>query len=154
MQTVKRLFVIMLVSISIVSCSKDDDTNDNIVARKGLPLAGDQEVPVRTTTASGTLDVSYDKTTRMLTYTVNWNGLSTNPTGSHIHGSAARGVNAGIKHDFFSLIPKTMSGTFTNSFMVDGVAIKEDSLLNGFYYMNFHTTTYPGGEIRGQIEFK
>ena len=47
-----------------------------------------------------------------------------------------------------------MSGTFTNSFMVDGVAVKEDSLLNGYYYMNFHTTTYPGGEIRGQIEFK
>ena len=144
----------MLVSMAIVSCSKDDDENTNIVARKGIPLSGDQEVPVRTTTASGTVDISYDKSTRMLTYTVNWSGLSTNPTGSHIHGSAARGVNAGIKHDFFSLVPKTMSGTFSNSFMVDGVAIKEDSLLNGFYYMNFHTTTYPGGEIRGQLEFK
>lgn len=144
----------MAIGMAIVSCSKSDDTNDNIVSRKGIPLSGDQEVPVRTTTASGTLDVSYDKTTRMLSYTVNWNGLSTIPTGSHIHGSAARGVNAGIKHDFFSLIPKTQSGTFTNSFMVDGVAVKEDSLLNGFYYMNFHTTTYPGGEIRGQIEFK
>ena len=151
----KRLFVIMLVSISIVSCSKDDeDQNTNIVARKGIPLSGDQEVPVRATTASGTVDISYDKTTRMLSYTVNWSGLSTIPTGSHIHGSAARGVNAGVKHDFFPLIPRTMSGTFTNSFMVDGVAIKEDSLLNGFYYMNLHTTTWPGGEIRGQLEFK
>src|SRR6188474_516686 len=104
MQTIKRLFVIMLVSIAIVSCSKDDDDeNTNIVARKGIPLSGDQEVPVRATTASGTVDISYDKTTRMLSYTVTWNGLSTIPTGSHIHGSAIRGVNAGVKHDFFPL---------------------------------------------------
>jgi hypothetical protein len=38
--------------------------------------------------------------------------------------------------------------------VVDGVRIKEDSLLMGFYYVNIHSATFPGGEIRGQIEFK
>lgn len=37
--------------------------------------------------------------------------------------------------------------------MVDGSAIKEDSLMAGMYYFNIHTAKYPGGEIRGQIEF-
>jgi hypothetical protein len=37
---------------------------------------------------------------------------------------------------------------------VDGVAVREEDLLNGMYYINIHTATYPGGEIRGQIVFQ
>lgn len=133
------------------ACQKKDE---GVVTKKALPLSGAQEVPVKTTEASGKVDVSYNKSNHMLTYTVSWSMLTGTPTGSHIHGTAPRGVNAGIKHDFFSLFPKTTSGTFTNSVLIDGVAIKEDSLLNGFYYMNIHTAMNPGGEIRGQLEFK
>lgn len=136
------------------SCDKDDDnTNNNIVKRSGLALSGNQEVPVRSTNANGTMDISYDKTTKLLSFTVNWQNLTTTPTGSHIHGTAARGANAGIKYDFFSALPKTTSGTYSGSVAVDGNLIKEDSLLNGFYYMNLHSTTFPEGEIRGQLEF-
>jgi len=68
-------------------------------------------------------------------------------------GEAPQGVNAAIKHDFTSLLPKAISGTFSNSVLVDEVAIKEAGLLAGLYYVNIHTPTFPGGEIRGQIEF-
>ena len=89
----------------------------------------------------------------MLDFTITWHNLTGIPTGAHIHGTAPRGVNAGVKVDYFSLIPKTVSGTFTHSVLVDEIAVKSDSLLAGFYYFNFHTPKFPGGEIRGQIEF-
>jgi len=140
-------------SLFFVACDNDDDKNENIVSKSGLPMSGAQEVPARSTPAAGTFDVSYNKDNKVLNYTVNWSALTANPTGAHIHGTSTRVANAGIKHDFFSSIPKTASGTYSGSVTVDGMAIKEDSLLSGFYYFNFHTTTFPGGEIRGQIEF-
>ncbi len=161
MKTFNRTF--LLCSIACVaflsSCDEFSDLLDqvnkhNTVSKKGLSIDGAQEVPPRDTPARGTMDVSYDKGTKMLTYSIRWEKLTANPIGSHIHGTAPRGKNAGIKHDFTSLLPKSTSGSFTNSVKVDGVAIKEDSLLSGFYYINIHTPTYPGGEIRGQIEFK
>ncbi|NEU07576.1 CHRD domain-containing protein [Flavihumibacter sp. R14] len=129
-------------------------TKPEIVSRKGALLEGAQEVPAKNTGACGTFDVSYNKTNKVLTYTINWTGLSGIPTGAHIHGEAARGVNAPIKHDFFALIPKVITGSFTNWVVVDEVALKEPALLDGLYYFNMHTPLNPGGEIRGQIEFK
>ncbi|HMF71533.1 MAG TPA: CHRD domain-containing protein [Flavitalea sp.] len=150
------LIVASLFISSLSSCDKDDDKpdNTNIVKKTGLAVTGAQEVPAKTSPASGTLDVTYDKTTKMLSFTVNWQSLTGNPTGAHIHGTAAKGSNAGIKYDFYSIFPGTTSGTFSNTVVVDGTKLKEDSLLLGFYYVNIHTPTNPGGEIRGQIEFQ
>jgi len=116
-----------------------------------LPLSGLQEVPQRETRGSGNMKITYNKCTKELTYEVSWKNLSGNIQGSHIHGTAAKGVNAGVKHDFTALISKTTAGDFTNTIKIDGIAIKEDSLLKGFYYFNLHTPKFPGGEIRGQI---
>ncbi len=146
------LLMVTICAVSITACDKDDD-NDNIVSRSGLQLSGAQEVPAKTVTATGTVDVSYDKMSKILSYTVKWEGLSGTPTGAHIHGVAARGSNAGVKHDFFPQFPKTVNGMFSNTVMVDGTQLKEDSLLLGYYYVNIHTALNPGGEIRGQIEF-
>lgn len=162
MKTLKpaTLFFAVALFALFSSCEKvciwsdcDDNEEKNIISKTGLPLSGSQEVPVRNTPASGTMNVSYNKITHILTYKITWDSLTANPVGSHIHGTAPKGVNAGIKHDFTALLPKTTSGSFTNSVVVDNMAIKEDSLLTGFYYINIHTPTYPGGEIRGQIEF-
>lgn len=142
------------------SCTKENESlmvqtaADEVISKKGLRLEGSQEVPAKNTGASGSMDVSYNKTTKVLTYTIAWSSLSGNPVGAHIHGEAPRGVNASVKHDFTQLIPKSMTGTFTNTVVVDEIAIKEKELLMGLYYLNIHTPNNPGGEIRGQIEFK
>jgi hypothetical protein len=155
-----KTFLFMVLAASIASSCHKVDLKDLLgkpeekeLTKKGLVLSGAQEVPVRTTGASGSMSVSYVKKTKMLYYTISWTGLTGNPIGSHIHGEAPRGVNAGIKHDFTPQLPKTTSGNFTNSVLVDEVAIKEEGLLNGLYYINIHTPLFPGGEIRGQIEF-
>ena len=98
------------------------------------------------------MNVSYDKTTKMLTLAVTWTGLSGDPVGAHIHGTAAKGQNAGVVVDLHDKVTAT-AGNFNHTLAVDGQAIKEDSLLLGYYYFNIHTPANPGGEIRGQIEF-
>jgi hypothetical protein len=167
MKALKSLVVLIVLSSLLAGCEKwkdlihkekekekEKEEERSVYSAEGLYLGGENEVPKNPSQAWSTMDVSYSKITKMLKYTVRWSGLTGNPIGSHIHGTAPKGVNAGIKHDFTALIPKTTTGTVTNSVLVDGVAIKEDSLLKGFYYINIHTPTYPGGEIRGQIELK
>lgn len=153
MKSLKRFFVLLAISSFIFTGCKKDCNDHCVKSKNGLEISPKQEVPMRESAGYGTLDVSYNKCTKVLNYKIKWSGLTGAVQGSHIHGSAARGVNAPVKHDFTSLIPKTTSGTFSNSVTVDGIAIKEDSLLKGFYYVNIHTPKYPGGEIRGQIEF-
>lgn len=148
-----RFFLVASLLVCLTTACDKDDENDDTVSRNGLVLSGAQEVPAKMGTGAGTADVSYNKSTRLLTFTLNWQSLTGAPTGSHIHGVAARGANAGVKYDFFTQLPSALSGSYSGSVMVDGTKIKEDSLLMGFYYFNIHTATNPGGEIRGQIEF-
>ncbi|MEO8584283.1 MAG: CHRD domain-containing protein [Flavitalea sp.] len=160
--------IITIVGIS--ACSNPNHTNnttttdsmgvsatpaasDNVV-KKQLDLSASQEVPANTSKGKGTADVSYDKTSHMLTYTINYSGLTGAATMAHIHGTAPKGANAGVKRDLSGFIQKADSGSFTDSVMVDGNAIKEDSLMSGFYYFNIHTAANPGGEIRTQIELQ
>ena len=128
-------------------------SSSNAMNKTGITLSASNEVPVNKSTASGTADVKYDKDSHMLTYTVNWSGLTDKPTMAHIHGTAPKGVNAGVKKDLTRVLVKETKGSFTDSVKVDGNMIKEDSLLSGFYYINIHTPKNPGGEIRGQIVF-
>jgi len=134
------------------------DTSDaaaadqSVMSKTGLPLGPDQEVPANNSTANGTADVTYNKQTGTLVYTVNYSGLTEAPTMAHIHGTAPRGTNAGVVHDLTPKLQKEVNGSFTDSVVIEG-KLKEDSLLSGFYYFNIHTPQHPGGEIRGQIEF-
>lgn len=146
------LFSSVVFSFILMACQKDCD-NQCVVKKNNLEMSSNQEVPTNKSMASGKISITYDKCSNMLKYTITWKNLSGAPVGAHIHGPASRGVNASVKHDFAALIPKTPSGTFTNEVKVDGVAIVEESLLLGMYYINIHTAQYPGGEIRGQLEF-
>jgi hypothetical protein len=119
---------------------------------KTLQLSSSQEVPANDSKGTGTADVSYNKETKMLTYKIDYTGLTGDATMAHIHGTAAKGVNAGVAHDLTPVLKKSASGSFVDSVKV-GDKIKEDSLLTGFYYFNIHTKKNPGGEIRAQIEF-
>ena len=54
-------------TIVLFACNKDD--KDNIILIKnGLPFSWAQEAPARATSATGTADVTYNKSTKMLTY--------------------------------------------------------------------------------------
>jgi CHRD domain len=152
MRGLKLLSFLAVVGLFIFSSCTNDKLTEQVLVANGLPLDGLQEVPARQTAGNGTMDIVYNKDLRTLYYTVRWNSLTGPVAQAHIHGTAPRGVNAGILQDWTSTISKTNAGTYSGSVLIDGVVFKEEDLLLGRYYVNLHTALFPGGEIRGQIE--
>jgi len=94
-------------------------------------------------------------------YTVAYQGVASAPTGLHIHGPANTANNAGIIVDLITTPPTSASGVVTGTFTATAIRsiggqppISMDSLYvllqNGSAYVNLHSSTFPGGEIRGQ----
>ena len=113
-----------------------------------VPLTGAQQVPPVQTAAAGTADLSYDPATRMLTWSVAYNGLSGPATMAHIHGPAAEGKNAPpviwlSEKGAAVANPIAGSATLTSE--------QAQQMMAGEWYINVHTQANPAGEIRGQV---
>lgn len=148
----KIWFLAIFCSLSLLSCKKNCDEHC-MSSKTGLKMSGAQEVPATSTKASGTLDVSYNKCDRTLSFRAQWKKLSDIPVAAHIHGTAPKGVNAGVVFPFSDMIPKTTSGSYETTLKIDDYNINEADLLKGMYYVNIHSANFPAGEIRAQIEF-
>ncbi|MDQ6608729.1 MAG: CHRD domain-containing protein [Bacteroidota bacterium] len=140
-----------LLFVMFSSCKKDTTTtvtvNNPIYNIRGNASAK-QEAPTNPSTATGTITGTYDKDKNLLTYTITWTGLTGNATNGHFHGPADPGVSASVIVPFTSF-PATTSGTFSGTVTLTDA--QETDFVNGLWYYNIHTATYPGGEIRGQI---
>jgi CHRD domain len=95
--------------------------------------------------ATGTAEVSYDTTSKMLTWTVTFDGLTGPSTAAHFHGPAAPGANAGVALLIGNNPTSPAKGTAT---LTDAQAA---DLMGGRWYVNIHTAANRGGEIRGQV---
>ena len=114
-------------------------------------LSGAQEVPAIATPGSGTASLAVDLNSGAVSGTVTFTGLTANATAAHIHQGAA-GANGPV------ILPLAggegvTAGTWTvptGSILTAAqlTALRADGL-----YVNIHTGTNPGGEIRGQIAF-
>ena len=126
-------------------------------------LAPSQEVapPTGTTAATkGSATVSYDAATKTISYRVSYAGLTGPATMAHIH-IAPSGSNGGVVINIFDTAVGTPAagGVFVGSKVIADVgggvnktaAEIEAALFSSGLYFNIHTTTNPGGEIRGQI---
>jgi hypothetical protein len=114
-----------------------------------VALTGAQQVPAVQTAASGTADLSYDPATRMLTWSVAYNGLSGPATMAHFHGPATAGNNGP------PLIWLSEKGAATVANPIKGEATltpeQAQQFMAGEWYVNVHTQANPKGEIRGQV---
>jgi len=129
----------------------------HIEAVVGYPLDASQLVPAKTNSASGTINAVYNQTTRVISYTINFSGLSGKPTSIRVHGPAPAGYNSLPVQVFSSGLPSATDGTYSNTLLVDGVYVKEEDVLRGAYYVTIYTAGNPTsgtGEIRGQLLFE
>lgn len=97
---------------------------------------------------SGSALLTLDTATGGVMITGTYTGLGSNQTFAHIHGAAPRGMTAGI------VLTLNGTGGTTGSFSGSGVLspAQMTDLLNGLHYVNIHTSNFPLGEIRGQLD--
>ena len=108
----------------------------------GMMLTGAEEVPANPSTASAksTIMVGADK---MVMGSIEVMGMT--PTMAHIH-EAAKGVNGPV------IVPFVKSGnTFAPAPGAKLTDAQYASYMAGKLYLNVHSATYPGGEIRMQL---
>jgi Cu/Zn superoxide dismutase len=107
-------------------------------------LTGAKEIPPSPGSGVGTAEITINAN-KTVTYSVSVSGLTSAVTAGHIHDGPV-GVNGGILVTFASTGPTTFAGTSPP--LTDVVLAK---IRTGRTYANVHTTSFPGGEIRGQI---
>ena len=141
-------------------------------------LTGYEETPTLSTSATGTFQATLNSAGDQISYTLSYAGpFDANPAGgtvtqSHIH-FGARAIMGGISAFLCTNLGNgpagtpacptpsgTVSGTITAAQVIgpagQGIQPGEfaelvKALRAGAAYANVHTTTFPAGEIRGQI---
>jgi hypothetical protein len=134
-------------------------------------LTGSQEVPPTGSTATGSITVTVDTVAQLLTVNETFTGLVGGPaSAAHIHCCGPAGVNEPVAVPFTGF-PAAVSGTYTNTFDLTLAATYTTTFLtasggtaggaeaaliaaleSGNAYANIHDATFPGGEIRGQLQ--
>lgn len=108
-----------------------------------VTMTGAQETPPNASTGTGGGCLVLDQTAHRLMYNLSFSGLSSAENAAHIHCCAAPGSAGGI---LFPLpLGTPISGFFPTT------PSQEANFLNNLDYVNFHTGTFPNGEIRGQM---
>jgi len=137
-------------------------------------LTGAQEVPPTGSPGIGSALVTLDTTTNLLTVNVAFAGLGSPTIASHIHCCTPPGANAMVATTvptfpgfplgvttgtYLMTFDLTLASTYNPAFItahggtVAGAqAAFIAGLTSGQTYLNIHTSQFPGGEIRGQLQ--
>jgi hypothetical protein len=132
--------------------------------RMGATLSPGQETPALLSGAVGAADVLVDVANRELTVTVRVFNLPTPSTAGHIH-VGPEGIAGPIILDFPNVpgrigdfvLAFRLSATAFRPQPAQGILTMEDAIqaiVGGNAYVNIHSTTNPGGEIRGQLSVR
>lgn len=137
-------------------------------------LTGGAENPPVATSATGTTLVVYDDALHTLAIDIVFSGLIGATTASHIHAAAAfvggngpvavgpgtlPGFPLGVMSGMYDVVMDlTLASSYTTAFVTNNggtTAGAEAALFTymqmGNSYLNVHTTSSPGGEIRGNL---
>jgi hypothetical protein len=153
----KQILSACALALAILLPSAASAQTVNMVAT----LTGGEENPAVLTGAVGTAEMSVDTANREIGVTLRLFNLPTGTTAGHIH-AGPKGVNGPVVIDF--PIPAGRTGDLTLQFRVGqaqfrarpeiGINTMDDiiqAIVGGGAYANVHTSTNPGGEIRGQL---
>ena len=125
-------------------------------------LGGGEETPtVLLSGGAGTAEVAIDPVAKEFAVTLRIFNIPTTTTAGHIH-VGAKGVGGPVAIDFPAIAGRL--GDFVTTFRVGEASFRANAgigintiddviqaVANGNAYVNIHTTTNPGGEIRGQL---
>jgi hypothetical protein len=93
---------------------------------------------------TGVASMLFDDVSNEFSWDISWSGLTGVVSVAHFHGPALLNQNAAVQVAISILSnPASGSATITDAQAAD--------LLAGLWYINIHSTTFGGGEIRGQV---
>jgi CHRD domain len=129
----------------VMSCSKKSEvtTNPNEVKFE-VALLGKNEVPETISMATGMFKGTYNKSTKILAYTLTYTGMT--PNAAHFHKGASNTTGAVVINIATAAFATPLSAQTTTLNVQN-----EKDLLEGNWYVNVHSALYPNGEIRGQL---
>jgi CHRD domain len=138
-------FLVRCAGLSIIALLSATSIGSAEVVKLKADLKATDEVPPNDSMGKGKLEGTYDTSSKQLSYTADYSGLTGNATMAHFHGPADPGKNAPIVVPVQGSVASPIKGTAT---LTDAQA---DELLAGKLYFNVHTEKNKGGEIRGQV---
>ena len=162
----KKLISSSIAALTLAAASHAAIIDFDLIGRSGVGMRFDNENP-SSASGSGTggellSGITYDDVSNLLILNVGWglgNGftnLTGNVTAAHIHAAANSlfTTNGGVIVSLDGATPgfnnNATIGGWTNT-QVTLTATQETQLLNGQLYLNAHTSSNPGGEIRGNL---
>ena len=146
------LYSVLLLTglMAATACKRTEpapDTTSPIIGN----LNGNQQVPMVTSTARGTITGTFDRNSSVFKYSVTYSGLT--PLGAHFH-TGAPGANGPIAIE----LPKNNAAKDGYVSPIEGAfilsAANAAALLSNGIYVNLHTMAYPGGEIVADLTVK
>jgi hypothetical protein len=140
----RPVVLFLCVAFASLACDDNDDSTpaEDILEFNNVSISSAQEVPMTGSSATGMLNVSYEKNSNRLDYTITYTGLT--PTAMHFHKGEI-GVSGGVEQEIPGPYTSGMTGSLT---LTDA---QEADLLANNWYINIHSAASPAGEIRGQV---
>lgn len=118
----------------------------------GAVLTGSQEVPPVSTPGFGNSTVTFDATRQNITVTITVANLGSAINNFHIHENVA-GANGPVVVNLIGLGGTFTNGTMTGTFPIDAAVADRMLKSPSNFYVNVHTTQFPGGAVRGQLAY-
>ena len=177
-KTTKILISGFLLATILISCAKDEIPEENNTVFRA-ELKGSNAVIPNASSANGTAVLIYNKKTKRFTASTSYNGLT--PSSAHIHMAPKQKSGKVIfPFDINNASPVIQEKRLLEKQEVDKISRKKllfisamddayipspiiyhsavlteqeiEALFEGKLYVDFHTNTFPNGEIRGQLE--
>lgn len=144
MKTKSLIFTALLFTvIGLASCKKSTTTPTSSNSTFVATLNGASETPGTGSAATGTATFTYNPSTYILSGTVSFSGVTA--TAAHIHKGAVGTAGAVV----FTLGTALPTSPISFSSVLDANELAD--LMANLYYVNVHSASFPGGEIRGQL---
>lgn len=109
-------------------------------------LKASNEVPPTKSNGTGSVDVTYDTGSKMLSWKGTYSGLTGPATAAHFHAGES-GKNGGVVVPIFQ--GAAAKSPFSGSKQLTDAQAAQ--VMSGGWYVNVHTAANKAGEIRGQV---